>query len=132
MANTVAIRKIVDGPRNVVIHVYLASDGSSGELTDQVLIDPVVDLGLTVGERMSIECITSSMSGFHARVEFDTGLVDDKMIWVITEHDSIAKFEDIGGLRDKSGSDGTGKLQITTTGFTSLGDEGSIIFKVKK
>ncbi len=132
MANTIAIRKVNDGPRNVVVHVYLASDGATGELTDQVLIDPVADLGLTKGQRMSVECITSSMSGFHARVEFDTGLVEDKMIWVITEDGSESKFENIGGLRDKSGLDGTGKFQITTTGFTSLGDEGSMIIQIKK
>lgn len=132
MANTVNITKVIDGPRNVVIHVYIASDGASGDLVDQVLIDPVVDLNLKPTERMSVESITSSMSGFHARVEYDTGLVEDKMVWVITEHDSLASFQDIGGLKDRSGVDGTGKFQITTTGLTSVGDEGTFIFQVKK
>ena len=132
MANIVNITLVNNGPRNVVAHVYLESDGASGELVDHVLIDPVADLGLTSSARLSIKSIKSGISGFVARVEFDTGLVDDKMIWVITEHNSNIDFKDIGGLEDRSGVDGTGKLQITTTGFTAAGDQGSIIFQIKR
>ena len=42
MANAVTITKILDGARSAVFHVFIKSDGASGELVDQVLIDPVL------------------------------------------------------------------------------------------
>ena len=131
MANTLTITKVNDGPRHLVIHVYLKSDGASGELSDAVLIDPV-DLGLPASSRFVIEKIDYNFVGFSALVEFDTGLVDDKMIWVLGEANSKACFKDIGGLADRSGVDGTGKIQFTTTGFTALGDQGSMVMSIRK
>jgi len=132
MANTVEVTKLLSGSRLSIFHVYIASDGADGDLTDEVLIDPVVDLGLKTDARMGIEKITHSFSGFTARVEFDTGLVADKMIWVLpATSNSDVDFRSWGALKDRSGLDGTGKLQITTTGLTAVGDEGSILIQVR-
>jgi len=132
MANTVTITKINEGPRNAVFHIYLASDGAEGELTDQVIIDPVADLGLSTEERMVVDSICYSLSGFDARVEFDTGLVEDKMIWLLTPNNSFIDFTKFGGLKDRSGLDGTAKLQITTTGFSDATDQGSIVIHARR
>ena len=132
MANTVNITKILTGTRNTIIHVYIASDGVSGDMTDQVLIDPVADLGFSSKARMVVEKITHSFKGFDARVEFDTGLVDDKMIWVLTESSNEFDFRPMGGMKDRSGLDGTGKFQITTTGLDSAGDQGSMLIQVRQ
>lgn len=131
MANTVTITKINEGPRNIAVHVYIKSDGASGDLVDEVLIDPV-DFGLEASHRFAIEDINYNFSGFDALIEFDTGLIDDKMIWVLGEQNSIADFCNIGGLVDRSGLDGSGKLQITTTGLAAATDQGSIIIRVRK
>lgn len=130
MANTVAITKLIQG-RNSLFHVYFMSDGASGELVDQVLIDPVADLGLTSAERMVVYKIGYSFAGFVGRIEFDSGLIDDKMIWVINETSDAFDFKEFGGFKDRAGVDGTGKLQITTTGFTDVGDQGSLYIWVK-
>ncbi len=131
MANTITVTKIVDGPRNLALHVYLKSDGASGDLVDEVIIDPIA-LGLTKDARLTIQSIESALSGFTGLLEFDTGLVDDKMVWVLSEHIGSSSFGLIGGLRDRSGVDGTGRLQLTTTGFTDVGDQGSIVITLTK
>lgn len=130
MANTVVITTVNEGPRNLVLHVYLASDGASGDIVDEVLIDPV-SLGLPATTRLAIETISYNFAGFNARVEFDSGVVEDNMIWVLSEHNSEADFMSIGGLFDRSGIDGTGRVQLTTTGLGSVGDEGSIVISMR-
>ena len=132
MAHTVTTTKIYTGDRLAIFHVYLGSDGQSADLTDEVIIDPVVDLGLDTKARMGIEHMIFGLStGLAVRVEFDTGLVDDKMIWVLTEHVSFVDFRPISSLRDKSGLDGTGKLQITTTGLSVANTQGSMTIQVR-
>ena len=131
MANIVNITTVNDGSKNLVVHVYLESDGSTGELADEVLIDPA-DYGLPSTSRLVIEHIAYNFSGFSSTIEFDTGLVEDKMIWVLGENSNSADFDRISGLKDRSGVDGTGKIQITTNGFLTAGDKGSILLHVRK
>lgn len=132
MANTVNVTKLQDGPRHWQFHIYLESDGASGELTDETVIDPVVDMGLESSQRLAIQEITYSLSGFACRIEADY-LVDGKMIWVMSDAsaNTVEFQEKYGGLYDRSEVDGTGKLQLTTTGFTTAGDMGSILITVR-
>jgi len=131
MANTVTITTVNNGPRNLILHVYLKSDGAEGELVDEVIVDPI-DFGLPSTTRFAIENIQYNFVGFDAVVEFDTGLVDDKMMWVLGETNDSTDFGFINGLKDRSGLDGTGKIQISTTGFTAVSDQGSMIIAVRK
>ena len=132
MAHKVTITKILPGNHRSQFHIYLLSDGTSGELVDEVLIDPVTDLGIPSSSRLAIERITYSFTGFSSRIEFDTGVVDDKMIWVLPEKaNEPIDFNPWGGLKDQSGLDGTGKIQITTNGLTNAGSEGSILIMVR-
>jgi hypothetical protein len=132
MANTVTITKILPGNYRSQFHIFLLSDGLSGELSDEVIIDPVADLGIDSSKRLAIEFITFNLAGFTARVEFDSGLVEDTMLWVLPEQaNGHVEFDHWGGLIDQSGSDGSGKIQLTTTGFTTAGDQGSILIQTR-
>jgi len=132
MAHKITVTNILPGEHRSQFHVFLLSDGVSGELSDYVLIDPVADLGINSIGRPAIEMITYNFAGFDARVEFDSGLVDDNMIWVLPQvGDNHIDFNPWGGLKDKSGIDGTGNLQITTTGFGAADSQGSILLMVR-
>ena len=132
MANKVIVTKILEGHRHAQFHIYLESDGATGELEDHVVIDPVEDLGLESSQRLAIESISYSLSGFTCRIEADTGLVEGKMIWVMSDASSNdVDFNRWGGLYDRSVLDGTGKLQLTTFGFTDVGDQGTILVEVR-
>lgn len=133
MANKVVITKLLDGPKHATFHVYLESDGASGEITDLVIADPTQLVPAQSAQpHLTVEKILPSLSGFSVRVEFDS--LADTPIWVLTEHNSdVVSFDCFGGLKDRSNPlDGSGKLLISTVGFTTAGDMGSMFFHVRK
>jgi hypothetical protein len=135
MANMVSITKLLDGPRSAVFHVFIQSDGASGDLTDQVLIDPATsfDPAQAPVPGITIEELWYDLSGFAAVLEFDY-LLQDTPVWVLSEgHGDHMDFMCFGGLKDRSPAlDGTGKLTITTNGLNTAGDRGSLVIKVRK
>jgi len=131
--NIVTVKTLLSGPRHVILAVYLKSDGITGDLEQETLVDPVMDLGLKAGARLTLECLVHNFSGFDACIEFESGLVNNNFKWVLSEGTSDEiDFAPFGGLIDDSGLDGTGKLQITTTGLTASTDQGSILIKARK
>lgn len=125
MANRIDITTLQDGPRFNVTHVYIQSDGAAGDLDSYELAAPAEG-------RFTIESIRWAFTGFSAKLHFEI-LVDDTLIWVIPESSgNYIDFREIGGLKDRSATDGTGRILISTTGLATVGDEGSIILKLKK
>lgn len=133
MANTVDTTVVLDGPRHTIVQIFLRSDGSGQELSDYVLIDPVTDFGLLRTQRFSIDEILFNLAGFDAMLSFDTGLLTKNMIWVLPEGASnYVDFRPFGGFKDRSEREGTGKLLISTLGFTSVNAFGSLVLKIRK
>ncbi len=133
MANTVAVTKILEGQKDAVFHVYLLCDGASGELSNQTLIDPLVDLSpvLTAGADLTVTELWWEIVGFQARLDFDA--TAKSHIWLLNEGSgNHVCFDSVGGIKDRSGAGATGKLIVNTAGFTAATDEGSIIIKVRK
>ena len=132
MANRVDITKLLDGPRHLIYHVYLQSDGASGDLDSFVIIDPA---NVNMGDQtvFTIEDVTWGFNGFSANLHFEI-LVDDTLIWVLPPSTgNYVDFKKYGGLKDRSDPlNATGKIFISTTGFVDAGDEGSLVIKVRK
>lgn len=132
MSTEVTKTVLLDGPRHSIIHFYLKGGGADGELTDYELLDPTVDLD-PPSDRLVIEHVLYDFAGFDATLEFDSGLPDSTMIWVLPEgSNNSVDFMPVGGFADRSGLDGTGKLLISTIGLTETTDQGSIILKLRK
>ena len=135
MANTVLVTKMLDGERFAVFHVYIESDGATGELDNFVLIDPAADLTPSTGATpsLTIEHLWYDLSDFDARLDFEY-LIENTPVWTLSGGNGVhMDFSPFGGLKDRSQSlDGTGKLLITTSGLLSSGDCGSIVIKVRK
>lgn len=134
MANVIETTVIEDGPRNVIVHVYLSSDGASGEVDKEVIIDPTQLVPALAGvPTLTVMKLFYDLNGFNAELSFDY-LVSDTPLWVMSgPGSSHVCFKEFGGLKDRSNVlDGTGKLQLTTSGFTSVGDKGSIIIHARK
>lgn len=131
MANTVDISKLVDTADFAVIHVYLASDGVAGELTDTVIVDASALAG--ANNVKNIIYIDACLVGFSARIEAD-GTTDAGAIVLPADIPVTFDFSknnfSVTSLSTLVGA--TGDLTITTNGFTAAGDQGFIIIKVKK
>lgn len=127
----IAITQIHDGPRNAVFHVAIEGDGS-GELTDAVLVDPTTfDPPLPASPSLVVERLQYDLSGFRAKLEFDY-LASDTFLWAMSEGTyADADFCAFGGLKDRSATDGDGKILLTTTGL-GAGDIGVIVLSVRK
>lgn len=131
MANTVNVTILEKGQRNLLLHVFLQSDGASGDLNGQVLIDPV-SLGFTTAARFELRRIEYNLSGFDAILEFNSGTVTPTFKWVISAGaNAPVDFDYCGGVKDTSGMDGNGQLLISTNGFTSSTDCGSLLLKLR-
>ncbi len=134
MAHTVKIttlQKADDGHRSI-FHIGLISDGASVELADRLIVDPVVDLGLTANARLVIEWVTYNFIGFDATLHFDSGDPDDDIAWCLSRELGMSGFNTEIGVKDQSGiGTGTGKLEIDTFGFSDAGSQGTIMIKVR-
>lgn len=128
--SSVIVTPLINGERNVVLHVYIKGDGL-GDVEDYELADPA-DYGMTGEDRFfTIDKIQSGLSGFSATLKFEY-LASDTLIWAIPEFHSDYDFTCHGGLKDRSSVlDGTGKILISTSGLAN-GDHGSFVIKLRK
>lgn len=127
MANTVTLTPILDGAVHGIMHVYLASDGASGELSDTVVLDASALAGAAnITQIISVE---ASLIGFSAILEFDA--TTDVPAVVLQNGHEFYDFTTCP-ISNKAGAGITGDVTITTTGFTASGDVGHLIIKYKK
>lgn len=129
MANTVTIRKIVDGVRNAVLHVYVASDGVTGELADQVVVDASALSGAPT--KLTIEELQWAFTGFSGTLEFDA-TTDSPAAALFDGQSGVLDFCSFGGIPDPLAAGTTGDILLSTTGFSAAGDAGILIIKVRK
>lgn len=132
MAHTVTVTRLLDGPRHAIFHVYLKCDGSTGEVVDQIIIDPATLVpAKKPSARFRLDKIWWDLSGFGVRFEFRN--VPDSPVWTCSPSASNhICFEHIGGLTDRSGLDGAAALQISTYGFDATAKQGTLIIKITK
>ena len=144
MANHVLKTVIQNGTKSLILHVYLESDGTYGELTNYVLVDPQVDYPeFAEGkERLNVRPVVSqiwySFSWFDALLSFDD-LVPAPSWNLPRDACNYVDFRYFGGISDrfldpktKAGSDRTGKILISTRGFSPLGSIGTMVLELRK
>jgi hypothetical protein len=129
MANTTTKTIMVDGSRVHAMHLYLASDGAAGELSDYVAVD-VSALSPTT-DHVRIRRVYGLMSGFSLTLEFDA-TADQAFI---TFPDGVFTYLDVtayGGIEDPEATGTTGDIVATTSGFTAATDVGWLVIEVEK
>lgn len=122
--------KLSDGPQKAIFEFYIENDGIETELQNYVLVDPLVDFDTPV-DQMTLLQVWYSFSWFDGLLSFDD-LVDTPS-WMLTrDAGGYFDFRYFGGIKDRSGIDHTGKLFLTTNGFSPLGSIGTLIVEIKK
>jgi hypothetical protein len=128
MANTITKTTMHDGHKNAVVHLYLLSDGSAGDITDNVLVD--ASALSPAPSTVRIMKLWWSFSGFTGRLEFDAST--DTGGWVLGDTDGFMDFTSIGGIQSTAGSGETGDILLTTLGFAAATDMGTLIIQIQK
>lgn len=130
MSNIVIKQILQNGPKNILLYVYLKSDGTEGELTNYPVLDPS-DVQLDTNTLFTVTQIWHACSWFDVMLSFDD--VVPYPSWNIPR--DAGDYTDLryfGGLKDQSGIDHTSKLLITTTGFAPEGSVGTLVIELKK
>lgn len=127
----ITLKTLHDGPKNAVVHVTVIGTGA-GDVEDEVVLDPATFARPLKGEPLlTVERLSYSLIGFDARLEFDY-LSSESFIWALKGGEYVhLDFGRFGGIKDPSGDDGTGKLQLTTMGLAE-GQYGAIVVEAKK
>ncbi len=123
MPNTVTLQVLEEGTKNTTVNAFLQADGIEGDQT-YVLASP------PAGKRFRLLKIDHNLSGFEAKIGFDSGLPDNNYVWAITgAANNSVSWKHTGGPKDNSGLDGTGDLILTTVGFTDAADVGAVCIR---
>lgn len=130
MANTVSSRTLCDNAKEAELLIYLASDGASGELTDQAIV--TASSLNPAASKLTIEDIEYTFIGFDGFLEFDATTDVPFAVLAGGVGPSKIKFCRVRGLKDNSGSGTTGNILLTTSGFSDSGDRGTIKIRVRK
>ena len=139
MANRILKTVLANGSKSIIVHVYMESDGNEGELTNYVLIDPIVDFPeADKNIRPVVTQIWHSFSWFDALLSFDD-LVPAPSWNLARDGIGYTDLRYFGGIKDrftepntKASSDRTGKILLTTVDFAPQGSTGTMIIEIRK
>ena len=132
MSHTIQKNLIMDGPKSALLYIYMQSDGVEGELSNFVLVDPKTDFVQSpIKVQMSITQIWHSFSWFDGMITFDDTVPYPS--WVLTRDTvNYQDFRYFGGLKDRSSIDSTGKVLLSTNGFSNAGSVGTMVLEIRK
>lgn len=124
MADTVASRTIVDGPRNVVMAFSNLSDGTGESAVLKVDVSALSGAPATV----SIQRVRYSVAGMVLTI-LEDATTDVRVLDL--QGDGVLDFTAFGGIPNSRASGFTGDLLFTTTGH-SANDSYSVVLEMTK
>jgi len=128
--STIIKTLLADGPSKTILSVYMQSDGVEGELVNYLLIDPQTDIAVPT-KAFTILQVWYSFGWFDGLLTFDD--VVPMPAWNLSrDGEGYFDFRYFGGLADRSGIDSTGKIFLTTSGFSIPGSTGTLILELRK
>lgn len=116
MANSLTTQILEDGERNVVVNVVGILDTS--DLTAQDILDPTTLLqGVPPANRLAIMKVEFAIEGtLSLRLLFDA--TADVVALTMNGFNKL-NFENVGGIPNNAGAGVTGKIQLTTEGWSA-------------
>lgn len=140
MANRIVKTVVQDGTKYLILHTYLESDGNEGELVNYPLIDPLVDYAILGSKyiRPVVRQIWHSFSWFDALLAFDDLVPAPSWVLARDTH-NYTDLRYFSGIKEKfidpnnrSSSDRTGRILLSTNGFAPLGSMGTMVLEILK
>jgi len=117
MSNVVAIQTTVDGPRNVVAKLDIDADTS--DVSSTLVLDPAaLSATMPPTNQLSIwEIQYAVQDGWYVSLFWDAST--QKRIIDLTGRGTFLIGTPFGGLQNNAGAGKTGKINVTTTGWTT-------------
>jgi hypothetical protein len=132
----VTTRKVVEGLNNLVLHVFMESDGLSGELDNYVLLSPADLIPPLPATKPTFRIMRVWYSMVWFDITFKYGGLQPRPVWTLArDAANYLDFRSFGGISDygtEPPSDQTGKLLISTNGFAAAGSQGSMTIEFRK
>lgn len=135
MTTNVTKTIINDGPQKLILQLLIESDGTDGELTNYVVLDPFVDspFPLDAGSQLTLMQLWANAIWFDVLIRGNA--LNPVTLWCMSRDpgDNYVDFRYFAGLKDRSGVDNDGKILISTNGLTdATGSTGVIVLEFKK
>lgn len=124
MANTLTTQVIQNGPRNLVLNIYVAGDGSGDESATTL-----VDASAYGASDLVLESFWSGLSGFTADLLWDA--TANVAFLHLPDYDVRYTPDKVDGIPNNAGAGKTGDILITTVGLGN-GDKGTVMLHLRK
>lgn len=135
MTTSVTPTIINEGPSKVIVQFVIQSDGTDGELTNQVVFNALTDLGQPMDPtvQLSINQMWYNLTWFDLEIKFNA--LNPVTGWMVSRDpgDSYMDFRYFGGIKDRSTVDFDNKILFSTSGLAdSTKSVGVIVIEFKK
>lgn len=124
-----------EGPTNLVLQVFLESDGFSGEFSNYVLLSPAdLDPPLSASPHLIVMQVWYSMVWFDITLSWGD-VVPRPFLVLARDTNETGDFRHFGGLPDKGSTPPAGQngnLLVSTNGFQPAGSQGSLVIEFRK
>lgn len=117
MANIVTTQTLIDGSRNLIVHVAIVGDGITGDEENTVIVD--ASEFIPAGIDYKLMKIDGKADGCSAILAWDA-TTRVPFLNIPLTHDFHGDYMDIGGLINNAGIGKTGDVLITTRGLGEL------------
>ena len=121
MTHIIDKKIIKDTPRDVITQTVLISDGVSGELNSEVLVDVSSLVGSP--DHLIVVGVMGQLKGWDGLLNFQAAIADPV---IPIFNDAGFKFEFIPGVVDPMSNAYTGDIVLKTIGFNTAGNSGWI------
>lgn len=145
MSNTVNMEIISEGFKKAVVRFYFESDGTDGEMVNQVIFNPATDFNLPIVTQpnndaappiakvpnLTILQAWTSCSWFDITLGFNGSTPSQELV-IARDSDFYLDFRYFGGIRDRAAVMPTGELIMSTKDFAPQGSNGFLVLEFRK
>lgn len=141
MANILQKTLLGESPDGgMTMHIFLGSDGVTGDLVHATLIDPAVDCTPPMPRMQDfvVQRASYELNGFSATLYWDVLPGGPVPFWTFSTSTSTHQdwlwfngIPDFGGT-DTWGLNSTGKILISTFGMTDVKNSGAFVLRLRK
>lgn len=135
MTTTVTPTIINESAQKLIVQLLIESDGTSGELTNYVVLDPQADFDPPMDASTQLTLVQAWSNNAWFDVAVRANALNPVTLWAFSRDpgDGYMDFRYFGGLKDRSTTDHDGKILISTSGLADVSASvGTMVLEFRK